>query len=124
MTNPDSKNSSAEPQCARDFIVCAEEAIELAAQLKALAHPVRLQILHHLGDWNEGCCNDFCACIPLAQSTISQHLKILNEAGFIEFKTKGNCSHYSLNPQALNNATRAMSVLCERATISKPEKRK
>lgn len=105
--------SSPTPISRPDCIDCEEnpshQAEELAIQLKALAHPVRLQILQHLGKWNEGCCNDFCACIPLAQSTISQHLKILNNAGFIDYKPQGNCSRYSLNPQVMDKVLQLLS---------------
>ncbi len=82
--------------------IVGEETENLAERLKALAHPVRLQILQNLAMKESRCCNDFCACISLAQSTISQHLKILTGAGFINCKTVGNCSIYSLNPDTLS----------------------
>ena len=88
-----------------------EEALLLAEQLKALAHPVRLQILQSLGNLENCCCNDFCASIPLAQSTISQHLKILNKAGMIDYRPVGNCSHYSLNPEVLAQAINKLTLV-------------
>ena len=94
----------------------------LADQLKALAHPVRLQILQHLGNREKCCCNDFCTKIPLAQSTISQHLKILNKAGIIDYKPVGNCSNYSLNPNSLHKAVSALSMICELADKSSLDK--
>ena len=95
--------------CYPDLLLSAEDAQTMALQLKALAHPVRLQILQQLGNWNRGCCNDFCACIPLAQSTISQHLKILCKAGIINYQTAGNSSQYTLNPDALESAIAMLS---------------
>ncbi len=59
------------------------EARELAIRLRALAHPARLQILSELA------CHDTCHCgeivrgLPLAQSTVSEHLRILREAGLV-----------------------------------------
>jgi DNA-binding transcriptional ArsR family regulator len=57
---------------------------QLAAFAKALAHPTRVAILKHLE--NQSCCftGDLVDVIPLAQSTISQHLKELRNAGLIQ----------------------------------------
>jgi len=89
----------------------SKEAQIIAERLKALAHPARLQILQYLGMRKYCCCNDFCASIPLAQSTISQHLKILSTAGIIDYKPAGNCSHYSLNPDALGEVMSALRLV-------------
>lgn len=97
-------------QCAPGLL-SQDQVYDLADQLKALAHPVRLQILQHLGNWDKCCCNDFCACIPLAQSTISQHLKILHKAGIINYVPAGNCSHYSIVPDALDQVLTAIANL-------------
>ncbi len=57
---------------------------ELARLAKAIAHPARIRILRLLGQ-GPGCrCSVLFHEIPLAQSTISQHLKVLREAGLIE----------------------------------------
>jgi ArsR family transcriptional regulator, arsenate/arsenite/antimonite-responsive transcriptional repressor len=57
---------------------------QLANFARALSHPVRIQILHLLK--NSTCCytGDLTDLIPLAQSTISQHLKALKDAGLIQ----------------------------------------
>ncbi|WP_104034173.1 ArsR/SmtB family transcription factor [Vibrio jasicida] len=58
----------------------------LAAQAKALSHPARLRILHilHTLDTMGGCLNsDLVSELGLAQSTVSEHLRILKQAGFI-----------------------------------------
>jgi len=64
-----------------DFSNDAEQTARFA---KALAHPVRLTILKYLS--NQSCCftTDLVGVLPLAQSTISQHLKELKEAGLIQ----------------------------------------
>ena len=105
-----------------EILFSLSQARTIAEQLKALAHPVRLQILQYLGDRENCCCNDFCASIPLAQSTISQHLKILNKAGIIDYQPAGNCSNYSLNPGALAQAINALSSLQQLAEGSSSEK--
>ena len=101
-------NSSKKTCCTNPPSFPQAETQAIAGQLKALAHPARLQILQYLGNRENCCCNDFYATIPLAQSTISQHLKILNDAGIIDYKRAGNCSHYSLNPDALGEALQAL----------------
>lgn len=62
----------------------SEETESLAKIAKALGHPTRLIILKYLSD--QKCCytGDLVGMLPLAQSTISQHLKELREAGLIE----------------------------------------
>lgn len=61
---------------------------ELARFAKALGHPTRIAILRHLE--NQSCCftGDLVDVIPLAQSTISQHLKELKNAGLIQGELK------------------------------------
>lgn len=71
----------------------------LAAAFKALSNPARLSILCALAHRDECCCGDICSVLPLAQSTVSQHLKVLREAGFIELEVNGLRSHYRLVPE-------------------------
>lgn len=60
----------------------------MAKFAKALAHPTRIAILKHLED--QSCCftGDFVEVLPLAQSTVSQHLKELKNAGLIKGELK------------------------------------
>lgn len=64
-------------------IIYSDVTEHTARYAKALGHPVRLAILKHLS--NQSCCftGDLVDIIPLAQSTISQHLKELKNAGLI-----------------------------------------
>ncbi|GLQ55168.1 ArsR/SmtB family transcription factor [Devosia nitrariae] len=69
---------------------------DLAAAMRALGHPVRLSILRILAaqqQQDQCCCTHVTECLPLAQSTVSQHIKVLLEAGLIECRPKGtrNC---------------------------------
>ncbi len=70
---------------------------DIAALLKALAHPARVAILEHLLRTNSCVCGDIVAEIPLAQSTVSQHLKELKRAGLIKGKIEGPAVCYCIN---------------------------
>lgn len=72
-----------------------------ADRLKALGHPVRLAILRVLSEQSCCCCSEVCCRLPLAQSTVSQHLKVLTEAGLVTFRRDGVRSAYVLNLAAL-----------------------
>lgn len=67
---------------------------EIAGMMRALGHPVRLNILRIMAKRQQDCCcADVTQCLPLAQSTVSQHIKVLFEAGLIERRPEGtrNC---------------------------------
>ena len=72
---------------------------DAAERLKALGHPVRLAIVRALAE-RSCCCGDVCSRLPLAQSTVSQHLKVLKDAGLISFRRDGVRSSYVLNHAA------------------------
>lgn len=74
----------------------------LARQLSALAHPARLTIIRYLACADHHSCKDVVAELPLAQSTVSQHLKVLAEAGLVHLKQKPPRSCYSLDRAALH----------------------
>lgn len=74
----------------------------LANMLRALGHPVRLNILRILAERQKNCCcADVTECLPLAQSTVSQHIKVLLEAGLIECRAQGTKNCYVVRPDAL-----------------------
>lgn len=70
---------------------------ELAVFAKALAHPTRIAILKHLD--SQSCCftGDLVDVFPIAQSTISQHLKELKNAGLIQGEVKAPKIRYCIN---------------------------
>ena len=80
-------------------MVTADEAA--AERLKALGHPVRIAIIRALAKRRCCCCADVCSGLPLAQSTVSQHLKVLKDADLISFRRDGIRSTYVLNAAAL-----------------------
>jgi DNA-binding transcriptional ArsR family regulator len=72
---------------------------KIAALAKALGHPARIAILMHLAKINRCVCGDIVEEIPLAQSTISQHLKALKEAGIICGEIEGTKTCYCINTE-------------------------
>jgi DNA-binding transcriptional ArsR family regulator len=75
--------------------------VELAALAKALGHPARVKILRFLLSRDACMCGEINEVVPLAQSTVSQHLKVLKEAGLIVGEIDGPRVCYSPNPEAL-----------------------
>jgi len=73
----------------------------LAALAKALGHPARLQILRFLARQTTCITGDVVAEIPLAQSTVSEHLRILREAGLVQSETDGPRVRYCINDGGL-----------------------
>ena len=77
----------------------ADDAIATLA--KALAHPIRVQIVRILAR-SSGCvCGDLVEQLPVAQSTVSQHLKVLKEAGLIQGTIDGPRVCYCIDPEGL-----------------------
>lgn len=73
----------------------------LARQLAAIAHPARLRILRALACRDKSCCKEVVDALPLAQSTVSQHLKVLSDAGLVTVERRRPHSHYRLDRDAL-----------------------
>lgn len=73
----------------------------LAEQLRALAHPARLAIIDVLAARGTCVCGEIVQVMPLAQATVSQHLKVLREAGLLRGTVDGPRSCYCLDHQAL-----------------------
>jgi ArsR family transcriptional regulator len=73
----------------------------LAARLKALGHPARVEILRVLAERGTCICGQVVEVLPLAQSTVSQHLKILKEAGFVRGEVEGPKSCYCLDQKVI-----------------------
>lgn len=74
---------------------------ELAELAKALGHPARVQILRILVRKEACICGEIVDELPLAQSTVSQHLKILKESGLIRGDVDGPRVCYCIEPRAL-----------------------
>jgi ArsR family transcriptional regulator len=74
---------------------------ELSRLAWALAHPVRVRILRILLHRASCICGELVDELPLAQSTVSQHLKVLKEAGLVQGEVDGPKVCYCVNPTAL-----------------------
>lgn len=79
-----------------------EEQNQMAIILKALGHPARIAIIEYLMKVNVCICGDIVNELPLAQPTISQHLKELKNANLIKGEIEGNAICYCLNPATFN----------------------
>ena len=74
---------------------------ELAGLSKAIGHPARVQILRILARRDACVCGDIVEELPLAQSTVSQHLKVLKDAGLIRGDVDGPRVCYCIEPRTL-----------------------
>jgi ArsR family transcriptional regulator len=72
----------------------------VARMAKALGHPARVAILRLLLRRGECICGDIVERLPLAQATVSQHLKVLKEAGWIQGEIDGPRVCYCAPPEA------------------------
>ena len=73
----------------------------IAMMAKALGHPARIAIVEYLLKVNECVCGDIVNELPLAQPTVSQHLKELKNAGIIKGSIEGNSVCYCLDEKVL-----------------------
>lgn len=78
-----------------------ERQLELAKLAKALGHPARIAILEHLVKVNACVCANIVENLPLAQATVSQHLRELKDAGFIKGTVEGTSVCYCINEENL-----------------------
>lgn len=74
---------------------------EFAVLAKAVGHPARVQILRILVRKSSCICGDLVEELPLAQSTVSQHLKVLKDAGLIRGDVDGPTVCYCVEPRTL-----------------------
>ena len=84
---------------------------ELAIIIKALAHPARIAIVEYLLTVNTCICGDIVNELPLAQATISQHLKELKNAGLKQGNIEGNAVCYCINPKIFKKLEKLMDEL-------------
>jgi ArsR family transcriptional regulator len=83
----------------RDGITAADE--QLATLARALGHPARVAILRQLAERGECVCGEIVDAMPLAQATISQHLKVLKDAGLVQGEIDGPRVCYCVNPETV-----------------------
>jgi ArsR family transcriptional regulator, arsenate/arsenite/antimonite-responsive transcriptional repressor len=87
---------------------------DIANMMRALGHPVRLEILRILAaQQGQCCCGDVTESLPLAQSTVSQHIKVLLEAGLIERKAQGTRNRYCISRDRFDQFSSAFGGLMQ-----------
>ena len=87
------------------------EDAQLAAFAKAIGHPIRVQILRMLAQKNARHCCHIVDELPLAQSTVSEHLRILKNAGLISANETGPRVAYCIVPSALKQLKALLGAL-------------
>lgn len=89
----------------------SQEEQDLAAIAKVLSHPARISILKILSAQNACICGEIVEVLPLAQSTVSQHLKELKNADLIKGTIDGPKSCYCINREAFEKLHEAFGSL-------------
>jgi ArsR family transcriptional regulator, arsenate/arsenite/antimonite-responsive transcriptional repressor len=85
--------------------------VEPSTRLKALGHPVRLGIALRLAREGGTCACDFADIFGVSQPTVSQHLKVLREAGLVRTRREGTQIYYSLDPAGVGAVQTVVSSL-------------
>lgn len=98
-----------------------KEQVKVAAYAKALAHPARIAILEILASQNTCICGDITDRLPLAQSTVSQHLKALKSAGIIKGEIDGVRTCYCLDEENVAELKSMVEVLLTKLTTQNPD---
>ncbi len=92
-----------------------EDEVLCASYAKALSHPARVAILKVLAQRKSCVCGDIVDELPLAQATVSQHLKELKEVGLIQGTIDGPSVCYCINPEGLKKAQTLLQSLFQTA---------
>jgi len=86
------------------------QADDLARSLKALADPARLRLISIIAasEGQEACVCDLTEPLDIGQPTVSHHLKVLTDAGFVTRSKRGTWAYYALVPGALDSVARLL----------------
>jgi ArsR family transcriptional regulator len=87
------------------------DAQTFAAVCKALGHPARIRILEHLREVDSCICGQIVEILPLAQSTVSQHLKSLKQAGLVKGEVEGPAVCYCVDKTVLEAFQKRVAAL-------------
>ncbi len=89
----------------------------MAAKFKALSDPVRLRLLSSVASrvGGEACVCDISAGIDVSQPTISHHLKVLREAGFLTSERRASWVYYTVAPEALTMLSALLDMSADAA---------
>lgn len=92
---------------------------QIAIVLKALAHPARIAIMDYLLKVDSCICGDIVNVLPLAQPTVSQHLKELKNAGLIKGTIEGTAICYCVDEDGLDILRSYTSFINEQIIVKK-----
>ncbi len=95
-------------------IAYTQKEINLAKYAKALGHPARIAILNLLKDRQTCFCGDIVDKLPISQSTVSQHLKELKDAGLIKGEIEGAAVCYCIDEKKWAAARTLLSNLLDK----------
>lgn len=84
---------------------------ELALMAKAIGHPARVRILRILSQREAKVCSQIVDELPLAQSTVSEHLRILKDAGLIRSSEDGPRAGYCINYEVLRRLKAMVAII-------------
>ena len=104
-------NKSKNSEFSQEFQVIARFA-------KALSHPARVAILETLAEKNSCICGEIVEVMPLSQSTVSQHLKELRDAGIIDGTIQGPASCYYIDFSMLKKNFELLNKLINKLTTN------
>jgi ArsR family transcriptional regulator len=90
----------------------------LATLAKALGHPTRVRLVRILAERGACVTGQLVEALPLAQSTVSEHLKILKDAGIVQGDLDTDRPHYCLDPRVLSELGDAVAALTEPTATS------
>jgi ArsR family transcriptional regulator len=87
-----------------------QQADDLARSLKAIADPARLRLISIIAasEGQEACVCDLTEPLNIGQPTVSHHLKVLTDAGFVTRSKRGTWAYYKLVPGALDSLSRLL----------------
>ena len=93
--------------------------IRLARYARALSHPARIAIMRHLASTERSCFNDISKELPLADSTVSQHLSELKDAGLISGTYEPPKVHYRIDYDNWKAAKKALKEFTKMKVVRK-----
>jgi len=90
--------------------LAADQAEDLARSLKAIADPARLRLISLIAasEGHEACVCDLTELLDLGQPTVSHHLKVLTDAGYLTRSKRGTWAYYALVPGSLDAVSRLL----------------
>jgi ArsR family transcriptional regulator len=118
---PDGDCCPSLPEAPRPAPGSPEEEAELALLAKALGHPMRVRILRILAARRACQCGEIVAELPISQATVSQHLKVLKEAGLVQGEVDGPRVCYCGHPERLERLSELLVSLQQPESIEELE---